>query len=132
MNILALLAYVVSASVSDCSKGASLFKITSMSFSPDPPIPGQNSTLRLSMNVPTAVSGGTATYSPTYNFIPLNPSTDDLCTTLPSGCPIAVGQLDTISTFPVDSTLTGTLALNIQWKDLASNPLLCVDVKMKI
>lgn len=45
-------------SVSDCSKATALFDITSMSFSPDPPVKGQNSTLLLSMNVPSEVAGG--------------------------------------------------------------------------
>ena len=123
---------IISASVSDCSNGASLFKLSSMSFSPDPTVPGQNSTLLLSMNVPEEVTynaAATATYSTTYNFIPFTPTVDQLCdVTVP--CPIKVGILDTYSTFPIDPTLSGTLQLKIEWKD--SRQLLCVLIKTKL
>lgn len=129
--ILFLLNQPTDASVSDCSKGA-LFKLTSMSFMPDPPVKGQNSTLFLSMNVPTAVTGGTATYTVTYNFIPLTPTTDNLCTVVPSGCPIMPGTLDTVSSIPFDGSLSGSLNLKIEWKDLAAEQLMCVFVKTTV
>ena len=119
------------ASVTDCSNGDSLFKLSSMSFSPDPTVPGQNSTLLLSMNVPEQINNAaaTATYSTTYNFIPFTPTVDQLCdVTVP--CPIKVGILDTYSTFPIDPTLSGTLQLKIEWKD--SRQLLCVLIKTKL
>lgn len=119
------------ATVSDCSNGASLFKLTSMSFSPDPTVPGQNSTLLLSMNVPEQINdaSATATYSTTYNFIPFAPTVDSLCdVTIP--CPIKIGVLDTYSTFPVDPTLSGSLQVKIEWKD--SRQLLCILIKTKV
>ena len=119
------------ASVSDCSNGLSLFRLTSMSFSPDPPVKGANSTLLLSMDVPVEVTDGTATYSVTYNFIPLTPTVKNLCTELPSGCPIKVGRLDTVSSFPFDGSLSGSLNMKIEWKDMATN-LLCVAIKTKL
>jgi len=130
--LIALAALISLGSVNDCSKGASIFKITSMSFSPDPPISGQNSTLLLSMNVPTQVSGGTATYSITYNFIPLSPSVEDLCKILPSGCPITAGKLDTVSNIPFDTSLKGSIRININWKDTTNNELMCVSINTKI
>jgi len=126
-----LFSQVTRASVSDCSRGA-LFKLTSMSFMPDPPIKGQNSTLFLSMNVPSAVTGGTATYTVTYNYIPLTPTTDNLCTVVPAGCPIMPGTLDTVSSIPFDGSLSGLLNLKIEWKDLAAKQLMCVFVKTTV
>jgi hypothetical protein len=120
------------ATVSDCSKAISLFKLTSMSFLPDPPVKGQNSTLFLSMNVPSAVTGGTATYSATYNFIPLTPTTDNLCTVAPAGCPIQPGTLNTVSSIPFDGSLVGSLTFKIEWKDLAAEQLMCVLIKTNI
>ena len=120
----------VFATVSDCSNGLSQFKLTSMSFLPDPPVKGQNSTLLLSMNVPSEVTAGTATYSVTYNFIPLTPTVKNLCTELPSGCPIAVGPLDTVSSIPFDGSLSGSLNMKIEWK--AAAQLLCVQIKTKL
>jgi hypothetical protein len=84
------------------------------------------------MNVPSVVIGGTAKYSATYNFIPLTPTTEDLCGIIPQGCPISVGQLDTISTYPIDGSLRGSLTLQIEWKDLENQQLLCVNVKTKL
>jgi hypothetical protein len=121
----------VTASVADCSAGKSLFRLTSMSFSPDPTVPGQNSTLLLSMKIPEEINNGTATYTSTYNFIPLTPTTDDLCGTTVN-CPIGEGYLDTLSSFPIDKSLTGSLTLKIVWKDLTGRQLLCVMIKTKL
>ena len=128
-----LLAYLASsalASVSDCSNGASLFHLTSLSFSPDPTVPGQNSTLLLSMKIPEEITNGTATYSTTYNFIPLKPTTDDLCDTV--ACPIVPGSLDTRSSYPIDKTLSGSMTLKLEWKELTGRQLLCVSIKTKL
>ena len=119
------------ATVSDCSKGA-LFKLTSMSFLPDPPVKGLNSTLFLSMNVPSAVTGGTATYTVTYNFIPLTPTTDNLCSVAPKGCPIMPGTLDTVSSIPFDGSLSGSLSIKIEWKDVVGEQLICVLIKTNV
>ena len=129
-----LLSYLTyaGATVSDCSKATALFKMTSMNFLPDPPVKGQNSTLFLSMNVPSAVEGGTATYSVTYNFIPLSPTTDNLCMVAPAGCPIQPGIINTVSSIPFDGSLTGSLTFKIEWKDLAAQQLMCVLIKTKL
>jgi hypothetical protein len=123
--------YTTYASVTDCSSGNSLFKLTSMSFSPDPTVPGQNSTLLLSMNVPEQITNGTAKYTTTYNFIPFTPTVDDLCqVTVP--CPIQVGNLDTRSSYPISTDLSGSLQIKIEWADLAGRQLLCVLIKTKM
>ena len=119
------------ASVTDCSNGGSLFKLTSMSFSPDPTVAGENSTLLLSMTVPQEIASGTATYTTTYNFIPFSPTVEPLCDKTVV-CPILVGDLHTYSSFPIDSSLSGTLQLRIEWKDLSEIQLLCVAIKTKI
>ena len=126
-----LLSSDVNASVSDCSSGASLFRPTSMSFSPDPTVPGQNSTLLLSMKVPEEINNGTVKYSTTYNFLPFSPTTEDLCgVTVP--CPIQEGVLNTQSTYPIDPTLSGTLTIKIEWADLTGRQLLCISIKTKL
>ena len=133
VRILSLLALCgsIGASVTDCSKGESLFTLTSMSLTPDPPVRGQNSTLRLSMNVPEEINNGTATYTVTYNFLPFSPTVDNLCdTTVP--CPITVGTLDTVSSFPFDNTLSGSVVVRINWNDLTGRSLLCVSMNLKL
>ena len=118
--------------VSDCSKPSALFKLTSMSFLPDPPVKGQNSSLILSMSVPSSVSGGSAIYTVTYNSIPLTPTTDNLCSVAPAGCPIMPGTLDTVSSIPFDGSLSGSLNFKIEWKDLDAGQLMCVLIKTKL
>lgn len=118
-------------SVSDCSNGRALFTLTSMTFSPDPTVPGENSTLLLSMNVPTEVTNGTATYSTTYNFIPFSPTTDPLCY-VTVDCPIQVGTLSTRSTYPIPADLKGTMQIRITWNDMDGNLLMCVAVNTKL
>ena len=124
--------FSANASVTDCSKLTALFKITSLSFGPDPPIKGENSTLNVLMNVPAEVTGGTVSYSVTYNFIPLSPTIEDLCTVAPGGCPIAAGTLQTVSSIPFDGSLSGSLTFKIEWKDLRSQQLMCVSIKTSL
>jgi hypothetical protein len=120
------LAGLASSSVSDCSDGKSLFKVTSMSFSPDPPVVNTNSTLLLTMDVSEEINDGTATYSTFYNYIPFQPTVDPLCeTTIP--CPIKVGTLDTKSSYPFPN-LSGLIEIKIEWADGQGRSLLCVDI----
>jgi hypothetical protein len=133
MGLLGLLALALTlSSVTDCSKGASQIKITSMTFQPDPPVKGQNSTLNLSLNLPNDIVAGYATYSVTYNFIPLTPDVKDLCGEVPGGCPIKAGPLQLSSSYPIDPSLRGTIVAKIQWKDTANTELLCVSITMKV
>ena len=131
LSILALYFTAVSAIVSDCSNGASVFKVTSMSFTPDPMIKSQNSTLLLSIAVPEVVTDGTATYTTTYNFIPFSPTVEALCgVTIP--CPVTIGNLDTYSSFPADSSLSGSIQVKIEWKDQNARQLLCILIKTRV
>jgi hypothetical protein len=130
-SLLGVLAFTsINASVTDCSKGASLFKINSMSFSPDPAIKGQNSTLLVSTTVPEQITGGTAKYSIKYSFIPLTPTIEDLCKAV--SCPILVGKLDTVSSYPIDKSLSGSITIQIDWADQTGRQLLCVLIQTKI
>jgi ML domain len=121
----------VSASVSDCSNGDALFTLDSMSFSPDPPVLGENSTLLLSMAVPEEINNGTARYSVKYNFLPLAPTVDDLCG-VTVACPIAVGTLDTRSSYPFDEGLSGSIVMKVEWFDLTGRRLLCVSMSFLV
>ena len=127
-----LLAALALNSVTDCSKGASQFKVSSLSFVPDPPVKGQNSTLSVSMTVPQEVSGGTATYAYKYNFIPMTPEVKDLCGEVPDGCPIKPGPLDLVNSFLIPSELSGTITVTVTWKDTANVQLLCVAISFKV
>ena len=131
LSILTLYFTAVSAIVSDCSNGASVFKVSSMSFTPDPMIKGQNSTLLLSMSVPETITDGTAIYTTTYNFIPFSPTIEALCgVTIP--CPVKIGNLDTYSSLPADPSLSGSIQVKIEWKDQDARQLLCILIKTKV
>jgi hypothetical protein len=97
-----------------------------MDFFPEPPVVGQNATLKLGMEVPEAINDGTATYSVTLNFIPFQPTVDPLCETT-IACPIEVGHLDTSSTFAFPD-VNGLMKLTIEWADGAGRQLMCVEI----
>jgi hypothetical protein len=82
------------------------------------------------MLVPTEIQGGTAKYSLTYNFIPITPTTENLCDTL--ACPILVGPLTATSSFPIDPSLSGKVIIKIEWKDFTNVDLLCISVTMNL
>jgi hypothetical protein len=83
------------------------------------------------MSVPEQVTNGTATYTTTYNFLPFTPTVDALCGVTVS-CPIYVGKLDTVSTYPIDASLSGSLGIKIEWAELTGRQLLCVSIKTKL
>lgn len=73
------------------------------------------------------VEGATATYSVSWNFIPIDPTVDSLCADQGADdpCPLAVGHHTdkSVSTFP---DLSGYIVSTIEWADAAGNQILCV------
>ena len=129
---LTLLSFIAAAhaAITDCSKPDALFKFNALGFWPDPAIKNENSTVSYAYTNPgAAVTAGTVKYSYTYNFIPLSPTTMDLCTQ--TTCPILPGTYNqsSSSTFP---DLTGSLTIKIEWFDDQSRPLLCAQIKTKV
>jgi hypothetical protein len=119
-------------SVTDCSKGTSVFKFTGGSLLPDPVVPGQDSSITLNAEIPagTNINAGTAKYSFSFNGIPFSPTTEDLCSDV--ACPLLPGPYTntTTSTFP--SGVSGKVNTRIEWFDAANNRLLCADVTAKV
>jgi hypothetical protein len=113
------------ASVKSCG---GLFTITKLALSPDVVRPGDNVTLTLNYVNPITVTGGTVKNTATYNFIPLSPTTTDLCQTVP--CPLQPGEYDGSSSFVIPTGLTGSLVLKTQW--LADTALLCITSTIKV
>ena len=129
---LALLALTASAfsqvTVKDCD-GSSLFKVNSLSFSPDIPVPNTNGTLTLDYIVPKEVVGGTSYYSCSLNGLPVWSDHYDLCTQ--TVCPISVGTHHEDGEAPVPN-VSGKLDCKIHWKDSSEKSLLCVEFIMKL
>ena len=130
-----LLSVFAQTTVKDCAPGSSVFVLNSLSVEPNTPLVNQNYTVNLAYTVPEltvesgTVESGTATYSLTYNFLPIAPTTEDLC--LDTVCPITPGPHSQSSTslFP---DVSGTLVAKSQWFDDSSNLLLCYQITMKV
>jgi len=133
--MIALLGFLLAASpvLKDCAIGGnSVFKLNSFSLSPTNPIPGNPVTLNMDYTVPEGVivNGGVATYSVTYNFIPLTPTTEPLCANIP--CPIGPGRYSnhTITQWP--SGVSGSFTIKNMWADENNAQLLCLSISGSI
>jgi len=127
-TLFALIAGAVT--IKNCGTTGDLAKYVSGSFTPIPPIPGENATLSFIYDLSTEITGGTATYSTTINFIPFPPSTEDLCTQ--TACPILAGTNTETSTSAFPTGVSGTIVTKIQWADQDANPILCVQTTFNI
>jgi len=116
----------------DCAPGKSLFVFNSVTVSPDRPIAGTNFTVDLGFTVPDGITinSGTAVYTTTYNFIPLSPTTEDLCKN--TVCPITVGPHSQSSTSLFPSGLSGNIVIKTQWFDDTHKNLLCYTLNLKV
>lgn len=124
---LALLSFVApsSSTVADCGAGKSVFTIVDQSFSPEPPIAGQQYDYWFYYQVPDGVTvdAGTAKYSVSLNGIPFTPSVDDLCTQ--TACPKTAGFHNETSTDVWPSGVSGKIVTKLEWFDAAGTLLLC-------
>ena len=126
--ILGLLTCVVG-SITNCGTD-SLFTITKLDQNPfSDVLPNQNVSLTLLYTSPEEIAGGSVETSITYNFIPFQPSVEDLCSVVM--CPIHAGENDgsTSYMFPVD--LSGTIIVQIKWFDTTGRLLLCIKSTLK-
>jgi len=130
LRTLSLLMTVLAAppTVKDCGGRKTRFVLNAVSLSPVNPSPNDAVTLHLDYTVPpgTLVTEGEAKYSATYNFIPLTPTVEPLCSSIP--CPLGPGRYtnSTVSTWP--SGLTGSLTTTIRWSDEVATSLLCISI----
>lgn len=115
----------------DCGAGKSLFTINSLSLSPVSPNPGDNVLLNLDYTVPQGLTvvDGDATYSMTYNFLPLSPTVEPLCQDIP--CPLSSGRYVNQSSSVWPTGLSGTLDTKIIWANEMGTQLLCMSISAK-
>jgi len=121
---------LVSGSVLDCSRSNSSFKVTSLSFSPDPAIAGKNSTLIISFNTPQLVTSGNVTYGISYDYLPFHYASANICDTMK--CPIQPGKYTRKLWYPLPHSLSGNLRLRITWRDNSTKELMCVAVRTPV
>ena len=119
-------------SVTDCSKGTSVFKFISGSLLPDPVVPGRDSSITLNLKIPagTIVDAGTAKYSFSFNGIPFSPTTEDLCSDV--ACPLLGGPYTNTTTSVFPSGVSGKVVTKIEWFNINGNRLLCADVTARL
>lgn len=122
-----LAAATATVKVTDCSSGASVFKVSALDFTPDAPIGGQNGTLHSVYEVPTEYNAGVARYSCSINGLPVYDESFDICSQ--TTCPIVIGTHDDYSTSQVPA-VSGKVVCKIVWTDDASNTLLCIQTSM--
>jgi len=121
----------VHSSITDCSKGTSLFQFQELALTPDPPVAGEELFMTVVFTNPgSEVDDGSVTTDVTLNFIPFTPSTVALCES--TDCPLVSGlnNRSTSSVWP--STIAGKVVSKILWKTLEEVELLCIKMSFSV
>ena len=122
---------LATASIQDCSNGASLLQITNLALSPDPPVRGQTLDMTVKFNNPgPEITDGTVTTSVTLNFIPFQPTTEAICTN--TQCPLVSGANDRSTSSVWPDNVSGSLTSKIEWTAVDGTQLLCIQISAKI
>jgi hypothetical protein len=103
-------------------------------MSVDPVIPVKDYLFDLGADFSKEVNGGTSVYSVTYNFIPLSPTTNDLCTEINNSnitCPLKVGTYGIQSKGTVPDGLSGTVTIKNEWFNIEKERILCIQFTIK-
>lgn len=134
MNLLKVLfglfTTITAVTLKDCGNSATdQAKIVSMGFAPENPKAGDVTEFWVAYDLKSDVTGGNAEYSVTLNYLPLPPTTDELCTQ--TSCPKPVGSYNETShgTFP---DVSGKLVTKIQWTNQNEQPVWCAEQTFKV
>lgn len=126
----ACLASFAASKIVDCSVASpEKFIINSLTLSADTASPGDNVSLGLLYTNPRLVTDGTVTTSVTYNFIPLSPTVEPLCNSVP--CPLDPGQHDGSSSLQIPTGISGTVVTKIVWA-VANIQVLCIQITLRV
>ncbi len=113
-------------SIEDCGGSSAAFKITELAQDPPSTVgAGQNVSLTLKYSVSEEVTSGRVVKSVTYNYIPFEPTEEDLCTN--AACPLTPGDHDGSTWYLWPSGVSGLIDSKVEWYDLKGNLLLCID-----
>lgn len=119
------------ATIKDCGADTSIFQITELALSPDPPIRGKDVHMSVKfINPLETIDSGTCTTSVTLNFIPFQPSVDELCKS--TQCPILSGLNDRSTTSVWPDTVSGSITSKIVWTTDNNAQLLCIQIATKV
>jgi len=118
-------------SVRDCGNGQGSATITSITAEPSSPLPGENYTLTVNYDLTqNAITGGTADYSATLNYLPVYKESFDLCTQ--TKCPKELGPNIEQSIASVPTGVGGKLVTTIKWTDQNDALVWCVETTLKL
>ena len=95
----------------------------------NPPIPQTDYIFELGGELSKEITGGTSKYSITYNFIPLSPTVNDLCTEIKASnvtCPLKQGTFGIKSKGTIPNGLSGSTTIKNEWFNTDNHRILCV------
>ena len=119
--------------IKNCGTNTDL--IQNLVLSVEPVLPQIDYTLYVSGDLSEEVIGGTSKYDITYNFIPLTPTINDLCTEIKNSnitCPLKIGYIGLQSKGTVKTGLSGSVTIKNQWFNLNGVRILCMQFNIKI
>lgn len=120
---------LVLGSIQDCGKN-SQFQLTGLDFVPLTPKAGEAVFMTVQFNNPgSEVNDGSVTTSVTYNFLPLTPTVEPLCTN--TQCPLVNGFNDRSTNSSWPTGVSGTIVTTIVWNDVNGSELLCIKLSVK-
>ena len=99
----------------------------------DPILPQTDYTLYLTCDLSEQVNGGTSIYSITYNFIPFQPTINDLCTDILTSnisCPLT-DHISSASQGSVPTDISGTTIIKNEWFNQNNDRILCMSFNIK-
>lgn len=98
-----------------------------------PKLPITDYILYLDADLSKEIVKGTSKYSVTYNFIPLSPTVNDLCTEIANSnitCPL-INHISSESKGSVPSGLSGTTVIKNEWFNEDNSRILCMSFTIK-
>ena len=118
-------------SIRDCSNGQGRAAVLAFDAQPASPKPGDTVSLWVAYDLPAPeITGGTATYSVTYNGIPFPPTVNPLCDE--TSCPKMTGFNNETSKTEFPSGLSGKITSSIKWNDQNDDLVWCVETTWKV
>jgi len=129
-GVLVLLATTLT-SIRDCGNGKGRASLLSFDSSPASPKAGDNVSLWVAYDLPAPeITGGTATYSFSYNGIPFPPTVNPLCDETACPKPAGFNNETSVSEFP--SGLSGKIVSSVKWNDQNDDLVWCVETTWKV
>ncbi len=114
---------ILNGTIKDCSSPESIGTILDMGIDPVNPKPGDHSLLWVEFDLAHEVTGGTATYSYTLNYIPFPGDVIPLCDQ--TNCPLPAG-VNNVSGETVFPDVSGRIEVQIDWVTEDATPIWCV------